>query len=249
MKYLKKFNEELRPQTYRNAARKLDKLGHFNRSKELKDWSDIKENELELEKWNQNINELSKFGKFKLNIVNPETGQKLTEEFYISLNIDRDSFGDSLDGMIQSGEGNFWIAIGLIPTNKETLDKCMEMVPDPDMGNGFIWAMSISLDFEIRGPIMKMIEYHLHNYDENISGDVSFSDRASANKFKNLLKKLFSQPDFNYPSGYNDFEYFYEMFYYVFGAQYGLSSDFGFTPEMISDFINTLSPNEMYKSI
>ena len=27
MKYLKRFNEELKPQTYRSAARKLDKMG------------------------------------------------------------------------------------------------------------------------------------------------------------------------------------------------------------------------------
>lgn len=249
MKYLKKFNEELRPQTYRNAARKLKKLGHEGRAKELQDWSDVKEKELELEKWNQNIDEFSKFGKFKMNLVNPETNQKITEDFYISLHIDRDSFDDSLDEMIADGEGNFWIAIGLIPVDKKTLDKCIEMVPDPDMGNGFIWAMSITLDFVIEGDIMRMTKYELHNYDESISGDVSFADRASANRFKNLLKKMFSQPDFNYPSGYRDFQYFYEMFYNVFGAQFGLSNDFGFTPEMISDFINTLSPNEMYKSI
>ena len=39
MKYLKKFNEELRSQTYYNAARKLDKKGFTARSKDLKDWA------------------------------------------------------------------------------------------------------------------------------------------------------------------------------------------------------------------
>lgn len=38
------------------------------------------------------------------------------------------------------------------------------MVPDPDMGNGFIWAMSITLDFVIEGDIMRMTKYELHNY-------------------------------------------------------------------------------------
>jgi hypothetical protein len=249
MKYLKRFNEELRSETYRSAAFKLKKIGHQNRAKDLEDWSIKREKEENLDKWNQMKNQFSKFGKFNLNIVNPETGERIKDEFYLSLNIDRDSFGDSLDDMISEGEGHFWIAIGLIPTNKEALDKCMEMVPDPDMGNGFIWAMSITLDFVIESDMMRMTKYELHNYDEGISGDVSFADRASANRFKNILKKMFSQPDFNYPSGYRDFQYFYDMFYNVFGAQYGLSSDFGFTPEMISDFINTLSPNEMYKSI
>jgi hypothetical protein len=249
MKYLRKFNEELRPQTYRNAARKLKKLGHDDRAKELEDWSGVKERELELEKWKQNIDEFSKFGKFKINLVNPKTGKKLTEEFYISLHIDRYSFGDSLDGMIEDGEGEFWIAIGIIPTTKEVLDKCVEMVPDPDMGNGFIWAMSISLDFVIENDTIRMTKYRLHNYDESISGDVSFADRPSANRFKNLLKDMFSDPNFNYPSGYTDFQYFYEMVYYIFGAQFGLSSEYGFSSEMITDFIKTISPNEMYKSI
>lgn len=249
MKHLKRFNEELRSETYRRAAFKLKKLGHQNRAKDLEDWSIKREKEENLDRWNQMKNEFSKFGKFNLNIVNPETGERIKDEFYLSLNIDRDSFGDSLNDMISEGEGNFWIAIGIIPTNQETLDKCTEIVPDPDMGNGFMWAMSLTLEFEFKDDSIKMTKYELHNYDENISGDVSFADRASANKFKTLLKKMFSQPDFDYPSGYRDFQYFYEMFYSIFGAEYGLTSDYGFTPEVISDFINTLSPNEMYKSI
>jgi hypothetical protein len=249
MKYLRKFNEELKPQTYRRASYKLKKLGHEDRAKDLVEWSNKVEKEQELEKWKQNIEQFSKFGKFKMNIFNPKTNQSLTENFYLSLNIDRDSFGDSLDDIIEDKEGNFWIAIGIIPVDEKTLNKCYEVLPDPDTGNGFFWAMSTTLDFIIDNESIKITKYEINDYDESLSGNVSFADRASAGKFKNLLKKMFSDPNFNYPSGYNDFDYFYEMFYYVFGAQYGLESDFGLIPETISDFIDTLSPNEMYKSL
>lgn len=48
MKYLKRFNEELSPRIYKSAARKLDKLGHSDRAKELKDWSNKIESDLNL---------------------------------------------------------------------------------------------------------------------------------------------------------------------------------------------------------
>ena len=54
MKYLKRFNEELRPQTYMSAARKLDKLGHHDRSKDLKDWGLEMESREEMDKWRKN---------------------------------------------------------------------------------------------------------------------------------------------------------------------------------------------------
>ena len=39
MKYLKKFNEELSPETLGRAAHKLSSMGHFKRSQKILDWS------------------------------------------------------------------------------------------------------------------------------------------------------------------------------------------------------------------
>jgi hypothetical protein len=249
MKYLKKFNEELKPRTYRSAARKLSKLGHIDRSKDLVEWSNKIELDQQIEKWKQNIKEFSKFGKFKLNIVNPETKERLTGDFYLDIVIDRDSFGDSLDSIVEDAYGSFLFFIGIIPSDKELLDKCLDMIPDNDLGNGFFWGMIVTLDFKLESDMIKMTGYTIENYDENVCGDVSFADRPSANKFKTNLKKMFTDPSFNYPSGYTDITDFYDMFYRIFGAEYGLNSDYGLTPELIGSFINTLSPNEMYKSI
>lgn len=40
MKFIKKFNEELNPSTYRSAARKLKKLGHEKRSDRIEKWTE-----------------------------------------------------------------------------------------------------------------------------------------------------------------------------------------------------------------
>jgi hypothetical protein len=246
MKYLKKFNEELKSETYRRASYKLKKLGHEDRSKELADWSKKVEGDENLVKWEEHKSELSKFGKFKLKITNPDTNQTFTGDFYLSLHLDRMFFQDSLDEIADDKEGVFWIAIGIVPADEKTLNDCMEYLPDNDMSNGFFWGLSLSLEFKIEHEQIKFTGYSIKNYDESVSGDVKIADRASAGKFKTLLKNMFGNPDFNYPSGYNDFQYFYEMVYLVFGAQFGLSSDYGFSPEVITDFINTMSANEMY---
>ena len=88
MKYLKKFNEELRPQTYRSAARKLDKLGHTDRAQALKDWALETEKKEEMIKWKDSIQDYAQFGTFKMAIKNEETGKTLTGDFHLDINFD-----------------------------------------------------------------------------------------------------------------------------------------------------------------
>ena len=40
MKYLRKFNEELKSSTYKLASNKLKGMGHIRRSSELEKWSE-----------------------------------------------------------------------------------------------------------------------------------------------------------------------------------------------------------------
>lgn len=246
MRYLRKFNEELKSDTYRRASYKLKKLGHEDRAKELSDWSKKVGNDENMVKWEENKSEFSKFGKFRLEITNTKTKNTFIGGFYLSLVLDRLGFEDSLEDVKGDKSGTFWIAIGIIPADEKTLNDCMRYLPDNDMDNGFFWGLSISLSFEIEEEEMKFKTYYLDNYDLGISGDVKIADRASAGRFKNLLKNMFTKPDFNYPSGYTDFNNFYDMVYSVFGAQFGLSSEYGFSPELIGDFINKISANEMY---
>ena len=75
-------------------------------------------------------------------------------------------------------------------------------MPESEFGNGMFWAMCFGIDFKVQNGEVILDKFTLDDYDENLSGNVSFADRASAAKFKNLLKSIFSNPELNYPSGY-----------------------------------------------
>lgn len=254
MKYLKRFNEELKPSTYMSAAKKLTAIGHTDRAKELKDWAKETEKREEITKWKERLQDYGPFGTFKVNIVNPETEEKFTGDFYLDVNFDELAFEDNFEWEKEkdpnnvSGVGIFFF-IGLIPTSEETLRKCMEIMPDPEFGNGMFWGMSCGLDFEVKQGQVEFKKFNLDDYDENVAGNVSFADRSSANKFKTLLKNIFTNPELNYPSGYTDVEYIYQKLEQVICIQQSFSSDYGFELKDVADFVNQQSPNTMYKAI
>jgi hypothetical protein len=248
MKYLKRFNEELNPGTYRSAAYKLKKKGHMGRAKELEDWSHKREKDESIIKWKKAIQEMSEFGTYKLNVKNPDSGESFTGDFHLELIMDRDAFGDQLDDMKSDGSGEFFLTAGIIPTSQEVLDRCEEIMPEPEFGNGFYWGFCIIMNFEL-GNSLEFKSFEIGHYDSSMSGEVSIVDRGSAGRLKNLLKKMFTDPSLNYPSGYRDVNNFYDLVQNKFCIEYGLSSDYGFDVEQVSDFINTLSVNDMYKSL
>lgn len=254
MKYLKKFNEELRPRTYMSAAKKLTAMGHTDRAEELKAWAEESEKREEVQKWKDRLQDYALFGTYKINIVNPETKEKFTGDFYLDVNFDELAFEDNFEYEKEKDPNNvkgvgIFFFIGLIPTSEETLRKCMEIMPEPEFGNGFFWGMSCGIDFKVEKGQVVLEKFILDDYDDNISGNVSFADRSSANKFKTLLKNIFSNPELNYPSGYTDVEYLYQKLEQVICIRQGLSSDYGFELKDVAEFINLQSPNTMYKTI
>lgn len=254
MKYLKKFNEELRPRTYLSAAKKLKAIGHTDRAKALEDWAEETEKRGEIVKWKDNLQDYALFGTYKMNVVNPETGEMLTADFYLDINFDELAFEDNFEWEKEKTPDNIqgvsiFFFIGLIPTSEETLRKCMEIMPEPEFGNGMFWGMSCGIDFEVIKNVVTLKKFELCDYDDNLSGNVSFADRASAGKFKTLLKNIFTNPELNYPSGYTDVEYMYQKLEQVILVQQGFSSDYGFELKQVADFINAQSPNTMYKTI
>ena len=50
MRYLKKYNEELKSDTYKSAADKLARMGHVKRPEELMKWHDIAKEKEEIAK-------------------------------------------------------------------------------------------------------------------------------------------------------------------------------------------------------
>jgi len=254
MKYLKRFNEELKPRTYLSAAKKLTAIGHTNRANTLKDWANETEKREEITKWKERIQEYSPFGIYKVNVVNPESGEMFTADFALDLSFDELAFEDSFEFEKQKDPNNvngvsIFFFIGLIPTSEEVLKKCEEVMPESEFGNGMFWGMCFNIDFKVQNGQVILDKFDLDDYDENLSGNVSFADRASAGKFKNLLKSIFSNPDLNYPSGYTDVDSIYQKLEQVILIQQGFSSDYGFELKNVADFINTQSPNTMYKTI
>jgi len=254
MKYLKRFNEELRPRTYMSAAKKLTDIGHTDRANALKDWAQETEKREEITKWKDRLQDYGLFGTYKVNVVNPETEEKFTGDFYLDINFDELAFEDNFE--YEKGQNpdeikgvSIFFFIGLIPTTEETLRKCVEIMPEPEFGNGMFWGMSCGIDFEVIKNEVILKKLLLDDYDDNLSGNVSFADRSSANKFKTLLKNIFTNPELNYPSGYTDVEYMYQKLEQVILVQQGFSSDYGFELKQVAEFINSQSPNTMYKTI
>ena len=254
MKYLKRFNEELRPRTYLSAAKKLTAIGHTDRANTLKDWANETEKREEIAKWKEQLQNYSPFGIYKVNVVNPESGEKFTADFALDLSFDELAFEDNFEYEKQKDPNNIndvsiFFFIGLIPTSEEVLKKCEEIMPEPEFGNGMFWGMSCGIDFKVQSGEVILEKFALDDYDDNLSGNVSFADRASANKFRTLLKNIFSNPELNYPSGYTDVDYMYQKLEQVILIQQGFSSDYGFELKNVAEFINTISPNTMYKTI
>ena len=253
MKYLKKFNEELKPGTYFSAARKLSKID-AGRSAKLKEWGQKMETREELQKWKESLQVHSPFGIFKITVKNPKTGKNFTADFAIEFNFDELAFEDSYEYEKEQSEGdildlNIPFFIGIIPTSEETMNLCNEIMPEAEFGNGFYWGMFLSLGFDIIGGKVQFKKFELDSYDSGLSGEVSLADRASAGKFKTLLLNIFSNPNFNYPSGYTDVEYLYQKLEQVICIQQAFSSEYGFELKDVADFINQQSPNTMYKTI
>lgn len=254
MKYLKKFNEELRPRTYLSAAKKLTNIGHTDRAKKLKDWAEETEKREEVQKWKDRLQDYGLFGTYKMNIVNPETEEKLTADFYLDLSFDELAFEDNFEYEKEKDPKNIkdvsmFFFVGLIPTSEDTIRKCEEIMPCAEFGNGFFWGITCGIDFKVEKGQVVLEKFVLDDYDDSLSGNVSFADRASAGKFKTLLKNIFSNPELNYPSGYNDVEYMYQKLEQVILVQQGFSSEYGFELKDVADFINQQSPNTMYKTI
>jgi hypothetical protein len=254
MKYLKRFNEELKPRTYLSAAKKLTAIGHTDRANALKDWAGETEKREEITKWKEQLQNYSPFGIYKVNVVNPESGEMFTADFALDINFDELAFEDNFEYEKQKDPNNvnevsIFFFVGLIPTSEELIKKCEEIMPEPEFGNGMYWGMCFGIDFKVQNGEVILDKFRLDDYDDNLSGNVSFADRASAGKFKNLLKSIFTNPDLNYPSGYTDAASLYEKLEQVILIRQGFSSDYGFELKNVADFINTQSPNTMYKTI
>jgi hypothetical protein len=248
MKYLKKFNEELNPSTYRSAARGLLKQSSFNkdRADKLNKWADKVELTEAMSTWEENKKMFSKFGTINLQITNEK---KFIGKFHLFINFDRDAFEEEFNEYREGEESNnfdmpLMFFIGAIPADQETLDNCLDNMPENDFGNGFFWTNVLSILMIFEGGHVKIHDIKMDEYDSACTGDVNIIDRAGAQTIKRIVYNMFSDPNYGYPSGYNDFDNFHEMFDAKILAECGLSSEYALSMEQVSDFLRTISANK-----
>jgi len=200
MKYIKSFNEELRPHIYKNAADKLrQNYGHHKRADKLDDYA----NELYIkqaqERIENNRQRCSKYGTFKgkLKVQTRDQGWRVTNEttiegnFYISLWFDDDWFKDMIT--------ESWIAEGfqyacalpfdfdIMAADEETQQKIHN--PFHEQNDGLIYCNRLEMSYISRQPDQDYIvdPKGFSFYDRDQDTAFYFSTRADALKFKRLF--------------------------------------------------------------
>ena len=261
MKYLKLFNEELNPQTYRSAASKLKKLGHTKRSNDLERHAKDVESQEVLDRWINNIDTFKEYGVFKFDFhnatdvidantkkVNSKLGTKIMDsvEFYLDISFSDDVFDCLLAEGKEGGaqfSGSIPFFVGGVPINVDEDEKC-EKFPCADFSNGFYWIATLNINFDVRDAI-NFTSITIDEYDRGQTGYPVIRDRKTANNLKNLLYNIFAEK-IDYPSGYTDITNMYDKIEHA-AANFDLISEYNFSMERVAQFIKSVPVNQLYK--
>lgn len=220
MKYLKKFNEELKSQTYKSAARKLKQImkekpnlgkaiGAEDRADKLLLHSKEVEKREELVKWKDSVEKFSKYGEFNIELSRPGAPaiQPKVYSFYLELLTEIEMLVDSWDEEDQDNRSfSFGFAVGLIPKTVEDAEEILYNF-NAEFHNGFFWGMWIWPTYKVLNSEVTFTGISINDYDSSPRHQIA--DRKSAVALKRLLVNLFD-PTFDYPSGYNDIPNMYD---------------------------------------
>lgn len=251
MKYLKRFNEELKSQTYLSASRKREKsaelltgrnkVNTLKSAKDLKDWGIKTELKEYYKNWEEKISTHSKYGKI--------TGYVNNEiiDFYYDITFDSFSFSDSYEYNKGKNPDEFSSSIPLmiwmIPTTKEYVDKCLETLPSDYFGSGAFQAFYINIEFKVENDRVKFEDLVVYPEEEV---DIELTPNAGF-KIKKLLIELFSNKSLNYPSSVTTYDTEYENIEATMSIEQGMSSDYGFEVKDVADFIETIPKQKFLK--
>jgi len=197
MKYLKLF-EELKSQTYNQAAAKLKQMGHQRRSKELYDWSSVVQKREALERWSK----LGTFGrtfyqtKWNSSTKTSTYNHLFDGQFYIGLEVDEDYIWERFYDFEYNLESKqpFWILFryGVYPANQETHDRMfsIEHIKNNSWNDGY-WESNLSIKLsENRFELFPRAEVYFEAF-ENLT--YMPSNRKEALKLHRLLVNLMEQ--------------------------------------------------------
>lgn len=195
MKYLKKFNEELKHSTYQSAATKLKKIGHVKRADAIKKHS-INSN------WKKLKDEFQEWGSSKLYFNKRLVGSYLqadgddhSGDFYIALDFMDDPTAESI---IDGKEGDklyLYFYMNMIPVDNDTIKICNSNLTEPDF-NGSYQGPFPSIKYNVVDGELKFDGIHLDSAENNWK-----LSRRAAMIFKKQLLSFFEQGG-NYDSVY-----------------------------------------------
>jgi hypothetical protein len=220
MKYLKKFNEELKAQTYKSAARKLKKIlkekpalgkaiGAEERANKLELYSQEVQEKQDIEAWKKEIEQFSKYGEFNIEMSRPGTPsiKPKVYSFYLDIVPEIEQMIESWDDEDPDNrELTFGFCAGLIPKTIEDREE-IKMNFNNDYWNGHTWGFWIYPTYKVVNSEVTFKGLKIYNYDSSPNHQIA--DRKTAVALKRLLVNIFD-PTFDYPSGYKDVTNMYD---------------------------------------
>lgn len=239
MKYLKRFNEELNPMTYRRAAKKLDDIIKSTPSMAMaidakRRSDDLKKHSLDIEKkqyyelWKKQNKYFGEFGEFDFIIDGSN------EPFYIVLVPEIDSTIESWEDYQDKKSCYLSFAVGLIPVDDEQYQRLIRRY---DAYNGFIWGFWAVINYDIINSEVQFKGIDLDIYEID---DIQVGNRKTANKLKKLLIDILSDKEF-YPSGHTDVDNMYDKIERDIIQGLNISIDYGIDMDRIKNDISRLN--------
>ncbi len=206
MKYLRKFNEELKSSTYKSAATKLKQIGHIRRSGDIEKWSEeVAKKEMDAKEL-ENYNEFKHDVPFKVSLVrslyngqgNPRTEEVLVSgNFYIKPSFDsywaRDNYDDNVN---HAGDGTMNYRymlpfdIGIMAADDETKEKFRALDAEnkisEDLYEGAYWPQRLYYPIIEEGS--KIVEPNGEYFWEcKENEELFFDSRSEAMRFKRMF--------------------------------------------------------------
>lgn len=261
MKYLKKFNEELKSTTYKSAADQL-KYKHPGKAKTLTEFGNVRlaqeqeevkrielerkrlQKETEYKEWQDDIKRYSPFGLFTITIK-PYDDEDFTEDFYLKVThwYDEGHYGE----IAPNTETYLNLDFFLVPKDMEGFDKLDKL--DWDWENGYIrhiWRGYVQVNLK---EDYCNVESFSTDTADNVNAQIEITDRKTALKFKRLMASIFSSKEYpDYVASYHETQPSLYNAVEATLAESGISSDYGLEMSNIADCINKISVNSLYKS-
>lgn len=199
MKYLKRFNEELKATTYRSAGDKFTKMGHKRRGAELLDYATQVELKEKSQKLRQAQDENKEYGLFDITMTRGWGGNKrdvFSGKFYLQMCLESDWFKDQRnDWLAEDMDWSIGIAMefAIIPADDETL-KMLETSEDGDivyfrnnsMYDYRYWTNRLWISLFDKGCVPHF-RCGFGGFEDRDGFSFHFNSRSDAMKFKNLL--------------------------------------------------------------